>query len=282
MSAEGSHTQSAIGPQQVVRIIQWMFGVPIAYSFIIALVGVELFDPALILMKLVVPSTWWARVALAGVAAFIEVSDTVVVKIADEYNSKIYEVLKGIGDQLRGGAAVESAVAESIMASSGPTEVFKRAVDLSDAMPFEDALRAAADECGNAYLQEVSYLVAEAVSSDGDSGSAVRRLGMELERNATYESSIRAKIATPLMVMRGIGLFAVPPIYALLRNTANGSDFAGSEGVEPGARFFFLYGALAIGIYDWLVFGQWERLFARLPLGVGAVYLGLHWTQSNV
>lgn len=282
MSASGPTLQAGLGPEQVIRIVQWFFGVPIAYSFILAMTGLTWFDPALLLMMGLVPDPWWARVVLAGIAVVIEFSDVLLMRSNNDYRTKIFEVLKGIGDRLRGGAAVESAVAEAIKSASGPTDVFKRAVELSDSMPFDEAMRAAADDCGDAYMQEVAYLVAEAVANEGDSGSAVRRLGMELERNATYETSIKAKIATPLLVMRIVGLFAVPPIYSLLRATAEGSVYSGSTGVEPGARFFFLYGAIAITVYDWLIFGQWERLFARMPLGLAAVYLGLHWTVATV
>ena len=50
-----------------------------------------------------------------------------------------------------------------------------------------------------------------------------------------------------------------------------------AAGPEPGAQIFFLYGAFAITVFDGLIFGQWDRLGARLPLAAAAVYCGLNW-----
>lgn len=272
----GASLEAGLGPKQMLRMAQWGLGVPIAYSFFIVMLGVDLPDPMLTIASLVTPTEWTARVVLFLIAAGLEFTDMVMVKGEEEYESKVHEILKGIGDRLRAGAAVESAVAEAVATNQGPSQVFSRAIELSDTMPFEASLRQAADECGSTYLREVCYLVAEAVQTEGDSGSAVRRLGMELERNHQYTTAIMSKISNPVMVMRAVGLFAVPPLYASLRYSFNRFQGGGIP-LEAGARWFFLYGAFAITLYDWLIFGQWERIFARLPLAIAAVYIGLHW-----
>jgi len=265
-----------IGPRQLLRILQWAVGIPIAVSFFIALVSPGLPDPFVWLLEPWFGSEWGVRLALFGVAAGLEFSNLAVVQAEGIYETKLIEIVKGIGDRLRAGAATETAVAEVVRdKTTGPAVVFVRAITLSDEMPFDAALRLAADQSGSAYLREVAYLVAEAVASEGDAGSAIRRLSVELERGQQYAVKVTAKLSTPIMVMRGIGLFAVPPMYALLRWAFGGIQ--GEGGVEAGARLFLLYGAVIITLFDWLVFGRWERIFARMPLGLAAVWCGLNW-----
>ena len=269
---------AGIGPKQIARFFQWVLGVPIAFSFFLALVGYEGVDPVLALMQVFVRDEWWARVALGGIAFGLEITDTAMRKADHEFIVRVHELVKGIGDRLRAGDAVETAVADACRNTDGPSAVFEDAISRADLLPFDVALREAADECGSDYLKEVCYLVAEAVKTEGDTGGAIRRLGVELEKNHLFETSIEAKIANPIMVMRGVGLFAVPPLYAMLRWSFNRAAHGrGVINLEPGAIFFFMYGAIAITVFDGLIFGQWERLFARLPLAIAAVYLGLHW-----
>lgn len=267
--------EAGIGPKQILRLAQWGLGFPIAASFFLAMLWPGIPDPVMWLVGQWFESEWWGRVFLLVVAALLEFSDMVLVKTEGEFETKVHEIVKGIGDRLRAGAATETAVAEAVRGTSGPSSVFARAIELSDTMPFDAALRQSADECGSAYLREVAYLVSEAVANEGDTGAAIRRLGMELERNHQYATAVIAKISNPVMVMRVIGLFAVPPLYTLLRWSFGGLE--PGAGVETGARWFFLYGAVAITMYDWLIFGQWERIFARMPLGLAAVWCGLHW-----
>ncbi|MCB9666184.1 MAG: type II secretion system F family protein [Alphaproteobacteria bacterium] len=270
-----SGLEAGIGPRQLTRAAQWIFGIPIVFSFTNSLLGIGLPDPVMYLMTYVLPDPWHCRFVLLLVAAAIEISDMALMQGEKDYETRVHELVKSIGDRLRAGAAVETAVAEACRDTDGPSEVFADAIERSDAMPFDLALREAADECGSAYLQEVCYLIAEAVRAEGDIGGAIRRLGMELERNHQYQEKVNAKIANPLMVLRAVGLFAVPPLYGILRWSFNNFTGGGLK-LEPGAMLFFLYGALAITVYDGLIFGQWERLFARMPLAVAAVYVGLH------
>jgi hypothetical protein len=275
---------AGIGSKHLVRGGQWLLGVPIVYSFAIALLNLNWPDP---LLDLVVSLTsfsggigrqrWWSHVVLGVVAFVIELTDKALVKGEEDYDGKVHEIIKNVGDRLRSGSAVETAVAEAIRTTDGPSAVFEHAVQLSDAMPFDAALREAADTCGSPYLKEVCYLMAEAVGAEGGTGGAIRRLGMELERNHTYAASVASKIKTPVSVMRGVAFIAVPPLYALLRASFNGFSGAGIANLEPAATLFFLYGAVGITVYDGIIFGQWERLFARMPLAFAAVYLGLTW-----
>lgn len=270
--------EAGFGPKQIVRILQWGLGVPITVSFILAMIGSDFPDPALLLMQVFIPSEWWARVALGVLAFGIELSDVAIKKADTDFMVRTHEIVKGIGDRLRAGAAVETAVAEACRNTEGPSAVFEDAISRADLLPFDVALRQAADECGSDYLQEVCYLVAEAVKTEGDTGGAIRRLGVELEKNHLFVTAIESKIKNPIAVMRGVGLFAVPPLYALLRWSFNRAARGDNTiNLEPGAKFFFLYGAVGITVFDGLIFGQWDRLFARLPLAVAAVYLGLHW-----
>ncbi|MCB9682345.1 MAG: hypothetical protein H6733_12835 [Alphaproteobacteria bacterium] len=267
--------EAGVGPKQIARMAQWTLGIPIVYSFSVALLGLPLYDPFVDVVGMLVGTEWRARWVLGAIAALIEISDMAIVKGEEEYENRIHELIKGIGDRLRAGSAVETAVSEACRQTDGPSVVFERAIELSDAMPFDAALREAADTCGSDYLREVCYLVAEAVSSEGDTGGAIRRLGMELERNHMYMTTVIAKISSPVLVMRIVGLFAVPPLYALLRFSSN--NMSGVHSTEQGAQIFFMYGAVGITVFDGLIFGQWERLFARLPLAVAAVYIGLNW-----
>lgn len=273
--------EAGIGPKQIMRVLQWMIGVPIIWSFALAMAGLNWTDPALLLMQTMITSEWWARVALGGIALMIEFSDFLMKKSQHDYEQRVHEILKAIGDRLRSGSAVETAVAEACRTTDGPSDVFEHAIELADEMSFYDALKVAADECGSEYLREVCYLVAEAVQSEGDTGSAIRRLGLELERNHQYATTVQAKIANPLMVMRVVGLVAVPPLYSLLTYSFNNYETSRHEAVKemshhPAALAFFGYVALVISMYDGLIFGEWERVPVRLPLALASVYLGLH------
>lgn len=267
--------ESGISTEALFRAAQWLVGLPIIWSFSVRLIGLGALDPFdPFLTGLVGPTI--AKYGMLGVAFALEITDRMLLQHEEEYQNRLHEIIKDVGDRLRAGKAVETSVAEAAARGGGPSKVFREAIRLSDELPFEGALRVAGDRSGKPYLREVMYLMAEAVSSGGDTGSALRRLGMELERNRQYQISVAAKLSSPIALMRSVGLVMVPPLYAALR-----WSFAGFVGIpagpEAGAQVFFLYGAFAITVFDGLIFGQWDRLGARLPLAAAAVYCGLNW-----
>lgn len=275
MSQVHQQQEHGTSAETIFRVIQWVIGVPIIWSFGIRLVGFPDLDPIQPMLALLVGETI-AKYGLAVVALFLEITDRRLIEREVEYQNRLHEIIKDVGDRLRAGKAVETAIAEAAKRGGGPSAVFEEAIKLSDEMPLEFALKVAGDRCGKPYVREVLYLMAEAVVAGGDTGAAIRRLGMELERNRQYVIAVSAKLAGPLGLMRGVGLLAVPPLYAALRYSfTNFAEMKG--GPEPGAEIFFFYGAVAITVFDGLIFGQWDRLGARLPLAAAAVYVGLHW-----
>lgn len=267
--------ESGTSTETLFRAAQWLVGLPIIWSFSVRLIGLGWLDPFDPLLS----GLFGARAAkygMLGLALVLEVTDRMLLMHEEEYQNRLHEIIKDVGDRLRAGKAVETSVAEAAARGGGPSKVFQEAIRLSDELPFEGALRVAGDRSGKPYLREVMYLMAEAVSSGGDTGSALRRLGMELERNRQYQISVAAKLSSPISLMRSVGLVLVPPLYAALRWSFAG--FIGiASGPEPGAQIFFLYGAISITVFDGLIFGQWDRLGARLPLAAAAVYCGLNW-----
>lgn len=268
-------TEKGTSTDTIFRVVQWLIGAPIIWSFSTRLVGLPELDPVTPLLEPFL-GVGLTKYGMLGIAIVLEVTDRMLIKSEEEYQNRLHEIIKDVGDRLRAGKAVETSVSESAARGGGPATVFKEAISLSDELPFEAALRLAGDRSGKPYLREVMYLMAEAVSSGGDTGSALRRLGMELERNRQYQISVAAKLASPISLMRAVGLMLVPPLYASLRWSF--ANFVGiPPGAEAGAQVFFLYGAIAITIFDGLIFGQWDRLGARLPLAAAAVYCGLNW-----
>lgn len=261
--------------ETIFRVVQWMIGLPIIWSFSVRLIGLPDLDPIdPFLSQFFGPR--WTKYGMLAVALALEVTDRMLLSREEEFQNRLHELIKDVGDRLRAGKAVETSVAEAAARGGGPSKVFQEAIRLSAELPFESALRVAGDRSGKPYLREVMYLMAEAVSSGGDTGSALRRLGMELERNRQYQISVAAKLSSPIALMRAVGLVLVPPLYATLRYAF--ANFIGiTPGPEAGAQVFFLYGAVSITVFDGLIFGQWDRLGARLPLAAAAVYCGLNW-----
>lgn len=272
-----SGLSAGLGVRHLARAAQFILGAPIVYSTTNRFLDLKLPDPIHEWIALQLwGNAWYASIAMFVCASLLFMWDLAMKKGGEDFEARVHEIVKGIGDRLRAGAAVETAVAEACRATDGPSDTFEHAIELSDTMPFEVALREAADQCGSPYMAEVCYLIAEAVESEGDTGGAIRRLGMELERNHQYVTSIVSKITSPLLVLKGIALFAVPAFYAMLRWSFNRYSGGGIQ-FPYAAKFFFFYGALATSLYDGLIFGEWERLGARLPFALSLTYICLNW-----
>ena len=125
-----SGLEAGIGPRQLTRAAQWIFGIPIVFSFTNSLLGIGLPDPVMYLMTYVLPDPWHCRFVLLLVAAAIEISDMALMQGEKDYETRVHELVKSIGDRLRAGAAVETAVAEACRDTDGPSEVFADSLDL--------------------------------------------------------------------------------------------------------------------------------------------------------
>lgn len=266
---------AGIGPAHLIRLIQVAIALPVAWSFFIAIVEWKAADPLLELAESLGVAPTTARWGLAIVAVLLEMSEQWVRQSEVRFASRLHELLKTIGDLVRDGAATESAVAEATRGGSGPAALMRDALQISEDMPFEAALRAVADNSGRPYFQEVAHLVAMAIDSPGDVGQAIRTLGTDLERTDRLSKTLQVAIFRSTMILKGTALVFAPPMFALLTSTFQRSNITQGN-VDAGAAYsFFAFGAFAAASLDGLVFDRWGSVIPRLPLALALVYGGL-------
>lgn len=266
---------AGIGPIHLVRLVQWSLALPLVWHYLVSLLALRLPDPVWELLENAGLDPWPAHVVLFAAAVVLEISERAVASAEQSFANQLHDMLKTIGDGIREGQAVESAVAEAAQGSSGPAGLFREALELSADMPFESALRAVADSSGRPYFKEVGQLVSMAVNSPGDAGQAIRVLGTELERSYRLTTGLTAKTGASLGVLKGTALIAVPPLYRVLTRQFDASIDLLNSVVIWEARLFFTYGAVAATAIDGIVFDQWDKIPARLPLNLCLVYAGL-------
>lgn len=266
---------AGIGPLHLIRLVQWSLAAPLIWHYLVQLLALRLPDPLWELVENVGLEAWPAHIVLFAAALMLEISERAVDNLETAFANQLHEILKTIGDGIREGQAIESAVTDAAQGSSGPSALFREAVELSSDMPFESALRAVADTSGRQYFQEVGQLVAMAVNSPGDAGQAVRVLGTELERTYRLSVGLIAKTGASLSTLKGTALVATPPLYRVLTSAFDNSMDLLTSVVLWEARVFFTYGAIAATAIDGIVFDQWDKIPARLPLNLCLVYAGL-------
>lgn len=272
---------AGIGPIHVVRLVQWTIAFPVIWSFLVGLLRLDLIDPLMTLGQTFGLSTTNTRWALFAIAVGLEISEQRVDASEDRFTNHLHQLIKTIGDEVKEGSAIETAVSQAAKAGGGPAALFREALDASRDMPFQSALITVANTSGNTYFQEVSHLLAMAVDSPGDTGQAIRDLGTELEKSYGLSSALTSHIYSSLVVLKGTALIAVPPMYRLLSYTFYQSLAGASEDatlsvdIQLEAASFFAYGAIITASLDGIVFDRWARIPARIPLALSLVYGGL-------
>ncbi len=268
---------AGIGPLHVVRLVQWVIAIPLIWSFVVGILGIDALDPLMELAEGMGVSSFIARWVFAGASAALFVSEQQIDQWQDSFAQRLHDIIKTIGDEVREGKAVETAVALAASEGGGPAALFRDSLDVARDMPFESALVAVADNSGYPYFQEVAHLMAMAVDSPGDTGRALRDLGTELEQSYRLSSSLSAQIYASLVILQGTALVFVPFLFRLLeqsyyRNLAEIMDHR--TALEP--SLFFAYGAIATASLDGIVFDRWSSVPARIPVSLAMVYGGLN------
>jgi hypothetical protein len=259
----------AMNTRFVLVIVSVLVGVPLSWSFLAGLYGIEQYDPLWLVADLIGYGDWWFWIALE-LALVLFFLDWYLESYNAEYKDELYGLLKDIGEQVKSGLAVEAAVKKSAgWKSSPPARAMQRALELAEDVPFDAALRKVAYESGQPAFREVGGLMAVAIETGGDVGTQLRWLGGHLSTLRQNEKEFQASIESSLRLLRAIALLAAPFMYYWLQFSFDRFN-AHKEGNDPATVAFFVYGVVMMAILDGLVYSRWERVPSKLPL-----YLGL-------
>lgn len=278
MSEPASTAPESKAPALSVRtalvLISVVVGTPLSWSFLAGLYHFEQLDPLWLAANLLGYGNWWFWIALE-LALVLFFLDWYLESYNNEYKDELYGLLKDVGEQVKAGLAVEAAVKKTAgWKSSAPARALQRALELSEDVPFEAALRRVAEESGQPSLREVGGLMATAIETGGDIGSSLRWLGGHLATLRQSEKEFQASIESSLRLLRGIALLAAPFMYYWLQFSFDRFNDH-KVGNDPATVAFFVYGVVMMSILDGLVYSRWERVPSKLPLYLGLVRMCL-------
>lgn len=257
-------------PTAVLTAVTLVLGIPMSVSVVLGMFGASAYDPLYLLASLAgwPKLTFWF--CLLG-GFFLYAADDLFYQAQDRYIDELNAILKDIGEHVKAGMSIEAAVKVSTdHRSSAPSAALKDALNLAQHMPFDAALRHVAKKTGQPAFQEVMSLVAVAIEGGNDVGPAVRWLAGHLGRLRQYEKEFMASISSSLMMLRFIALLATPFLYKLLQGRFDVlASQVGRSGLDPDTVAFFALGVLGMSCLDGLVYGNWTRVPAKVPLYLG-------------
>lgn len=261
-------------PRFLLNVVTGIVGIPLTWSFLCGMYDIKEYDPVYFLAKSFgyQNQIFWVGMAISAVLVFV---DVILAKSDEDFKDDLYDIMKDVGEHVKSGMAVEAAVQKATSwKKSAPAEAFKRALDLSQNIPFDAALDKVASETGQRSLRESAGLMAMAVATGGDVGPSLRWVGGHFSQMRQNEKHFTTKIESGLMLMRFVGLLAAPFLYYHLQRAmdANAGEVAP---MDPMTVAFFVYGAIGMGSLDGIVYDRWARVPAKLPLFIGLIRLGL-------
>ncbi len=273
---DGVEGEASKGPSArgILNTITVLVGLPLTWSFLAGMYFLEEYDPLYLAARQYgyQDRIFWVFLLLAGALVMV---DMVLAKYDEDFKDDLYNILKEIGEHVKGGMAVEAAVQKAVgWKSSPPAKAYQEALEMSQQIPFEAALRKVAKETGQRSFDEVAELMAMAVHAGGDIGTSMRWLGGHFSTLRSNEKRFTASIEGSLMTMRIIGLLAAPFLYMLLEGALDRNNSQAGP-LDPFAVAFFVYGAIGMGSLDGIVYDRWVRVPAKLPLFIGLIRLSL-------
>jgi hypothetical protein len=264
-----NNQNGGLGMRQILNAIIVVVGLPLCWSMLAGMYGVKEYDPIWLIAdeagygKIVFPVT----VLVSGILFF---ADEAIERYQMRFANDLYGLLKDIGEAIKAGASVEAAVHKAAgWKKTAAAGALNRAMQLTEQIPFDAALKLAAEESGQPAFREAAALIAGAANAGGDIGPSVRWLAGHFARLNQSEVEFGEKLSAAVTTMRGVALFAVPALYRGLEWSLSNRSEQARTTLNPATVSFFAWAVVWVAMLDGFVYGNWHRVPAKIPFYLG-------------